>query len=114
MAIKAPTLYLLCGPASATKTALLESVKDEFGVEVISIDGVNARRGYPIGDTRIDDSVVDAAVEVVLFEIVTAGMSGQSLAINDSLGDQSVTDRYITNAKGAGMTVEFLSYPENF
>lgn len=81
-----PTLYLLCGSASAAKAALVETIKDEFRVEVISIDGVNARRGYTIGDPRIDDSVLSAAVEGVLFEIITAGMSGRSLAINDSLG----------------------------
>lgn len=113
MAVEAPTLYLLCGPASAVKSALIESIKDKFGVEVISVDGVNSRRGYAIGDSRIDDSVVDASVEVVLFEIITAGMSGQSLAINDSLGDHFVTDKYLANAKGAGMNVEFLSDPED-
>lgn len=111
MAVKAPTLYLLCGPASDTKAALVESVKDEFGVEVISVDGVNARRGYPLDDPRIDDVVIAAAVEVVIFEIITAGMSGHSLAIDDSLGDQSVTDKYIANAKGAGMKVEMLLQP---
>ncbi len=109
--MKTPTLYLLCGPSSASKAAEVESIKSEFGVEVISIDGVNARRGYAIGDPRIDNSVIAAAVEVLLFEIITAGMSGQSLAINDSLGDQSVTDKYIANAKGAGMKVELLLQP---
>lgn len=109
MALIAPTLYLLCGPSTATKSALVESTKFEFGVEVISVDGVNARRGYGLGDPRIDASVLDAAVEVVIFEIITAGMSGQSLAVNDSLGDQAVTDKYIANAKGAGMKVELLS-----
>jgi hypothetical protein len=44
MAVKASTLYLLSGPASAIKAALVDSVKDEF------------------------------AVEVILFEIITAGM----------------------------------------
>ena len=111
MALRPPTLYLLCGPASAYKSALIESIKDEFDVEVISIDGVNTRRGYALGDPRIDESVLDASVEAVLFEIITAGMSGQSLAINDSLADQSITDRYIANAKGAGMNVELLSQP---
>lgn len=111
--MKTPTLYLLCGPASATKAALIESVKDEFDVEVISVDGVNARRGYAVGDPRIDESVMDAAVEVVLFEIITAGMSGQSIAVNDTIGDQSILDRYSVNAKGAGMKVEFLSDSEN-
>lgn len=109
MAVKPPTLYLLCGPASATKAALVESVKEEFGVEVISVDGVNARRGYATGDPRIDGVILDEANEVILFEIITAGMSGHSLAIDDSLGDQSVTDKYIANAKGAGMKVELLS-----
>ncbi len=109
MAVKPPTLYLLCGPASATKAALVESVKDEFGVEVISVDGINARRGYATDDPRIDGSVLDETVEVILFEIITAGMSGQSLAIDDSRGDQSVTDKYIANAKGAGMKVELPS-----
>jgi hypothetical protein len=113
MAVRAPTLYLLCGSASTSKSVLIESIKDEFGVEVISIDGVNARRGYALGDPRIDDSVRTASVEVVLFEIITAGMSGQSLAIDDSLGNQSVTDKYIANAKGAGMKVELLMQPEN-
>jgi len=111
--VKTPTLYLLCGLASAAKSALVESIKDEFGVEVISIDGVNARRGYAIGDPRIDDSVIEASVEVVLFEIITAGMSGQSIAINDTLGDRSILDRYCNNAKGAGMTVEVLLHPKN-
>lgn len=109
MAVKAPTLYLLCGSASAAKVALIESIKDEFGVEVISIDGVNARRGYPLGDPRIDDTVIAAAVEVILFEIITAGMSGQSVAVNDTSGDQSILDRYIANARGAGMKVEVLT-----
>lgn len=109
MAVKAPTLYLLCGPASDTKAALVESVKDEFGVEVISVDGVNARRGYPLGDPRIDDVVIAAAVEVVIFEIITAGMSGQSMAINDTAGDQTILDRCIANAKGAGMGVKVIT-----
>lgn len=113
MAVEVPTLYLLCGPASAAKAALVESIKDEFGVEVISIDGVNARRGYTLGDPRINDSLLAASVEVVLFEIITAGMSGQSLAIDDSPGDQSITDKYIANAKGAGMKVELFLQPEN-
>lgn len=104
--MRTPTLYLLCGPASATKSALVESIKDEFGVEVISIDGVNARRGYAIGDSRIDNSVIAAAVEVILFEIITAGMSGDSLAVNDTMGDQSILDRYIANAKGSSMKVD--------
>ena len=82
-------------------------------MEVISIDGVNARRGYSIGDPQIDDSVLAAAVEVVLFEIITAGMSGQSIAVNDTLGDQSILDRYCKNARGAGMTVELLLPPKN-
>jgi hypothetical protein len=47
MAVTKPTLYLLCGRASATKLALVESVKEEFA----------------------------ASVEVILFEIITAGMS---------------------------------------
>ena len=80
---------------------------------MISVDGVNARRGYAIGDPRIDDSITDAAVEVLLFEIITAGMSGQSIAVNDVSGDQSKLDRYIANAKGAGMKVELLLQPEN-
>lgn len=109
MAVRTPTLYLLCGSASASKSALIESIKDDFGVEVISVDGVNSRRGYAIGDPRIDDSVIDAAVEVLLFEIITAGMSGQSIAVNDTSGDQSKLDRYIANAEGAGMKVELLS-----
>lgn len=113
MEVKAPTLFLLCGSASAAKAALVESIKDEFGVDVISIDGVNARRGYAIGDPRVDDSVLSAAVEVVLFEIITAGMSGQSIAVNDTLGDQSILDRYCKNAKGAGMTVELLLHPKH-
>lgn len=83
MAVKPPTLYLLCGSASASKAAVVESIKDEFDVEV------------------------------VLFEIITAGMSGQSLAINDSLGNQLVTDKYIANAKGAGMKVELPLQPQN-
>lgn len=107
--MKTPTLYLLCGPASAAKSALVESIKDEFGVEVISIDGINARRGYSICDPRIDDSVVSAAVEVILFEIITAGMSGQSIAVNDTSVDQSILDRYRENGKGAGMKVEVLT-----
>lgn len=109
MAVKAPTLYLLCGSASAAKAALIESIKDEFGVEVISIDGVNARRGYAADDPRIDDTVIAAAVEVILFEIITAGMSGQSVAVNDTSGNQSILDRYSANARGAGMKVEVLT-----
>lgn len=107
--MKASILYLLCGSASAAKTALIESTQDEFGVEVISIDGVNARRGYAIGDPRIDDTIIAAAVEVILFEIITAGMSGQSFAVNDTSEDQSILDRYVANAKGAGMKVKLLS-----
>ena len=109
--LKTPTLYILQGSSSVAKSVLVESIKDEFGVEVISVDGINARRGYGIGDPRIDDSVRAEAVEVVLFEIITAGMSGQSIAINDTLGDQPVIDRYIANAKGAGMKVELLLQP---
>jgi len=109
MAVKVPTLYLLCGSATAAKAALVESVKGEFGVEVISVEGVSSRRGYAPGDPRIDNSVIAAAVDVILFEIITAGMSDQSLAIDDSLGDQSVTDKYIANANGAGMKVKLLS-----
>lgn len=114
MAIKTPTLYLLCGPASAIKAAFVESVKDKFGVEVVSVANVNARRGYAIGDPRIDESVNDAAIEVILFEIITAGMAGQSIAIDETGGDQSILDRYIANAKGAGMKVELLSDSEDF
>lgn len=91
----------------------MESVREEFGVEVISVDGVNARRGYATGDPRIDRVILDEAVEVILFEIITAGMSGQSIAVDDTAGDQSILDRYIANAKGAGMKVEFLSDSEN-
>lgn len=109
MAVKLPTLYLLCGSASITKATLVESFIGEFGVEVISIDGVNARRGFAVSDPRIDDTVVVAAVEVILFEIITAGMSDQSIAVDDTLGDQSILDRYIANAKGAGMKVKLLS-----
>lgn len=103
--MKTPTLFLLQGPSTAAKSAQIESIKN-FGVEVISVDEVNTRRGYPIGDPRIDQSVIAEAVEVVLFEIITAGMSGQSIAINDTLDDQLILDRYIANAKGAGMKIE--------
>jgi len=109
MAVKPPTLYLLCGFASAAKSALVESFKDEYGVEVFSIEGVNARRGYGVGDPRVDDAVLAASVEVLIFEIITAAMSGQSIAINDVDGDQSILDRYLANATGAGLKVEFLS-----
>lgn len=114
MAVKPPTLYLLPGPASATKAAFVEATKNEFGVEVTSVDGINARRGYAAGDPRIDDSVVDTAVEVIVFEIITAGMTGQSIAIDDTVGDQLVLDRYIANAKGAGMKVQVLLQSEDF
>ncbi len=110
MAVKRPpTFFLLCGPASTTKAVLVESVKEEFGVEVISVDGVNARRGYAIGDPRVDGVILDEAVEVILFEIITAGMSDQSIAIDVTSGDQSTIDRYIANAKSAGMKVEVLT-----
>lgn len=109
MAVKAPTLYLLCGPASATKSALVDSVRNEFGVDVISVEGINARRGFAVGDQRIDKSILDESAEVIIFEIITAGISGQSLAIDDTAGDQSILDQYIANAKGAGMKVELLT-----
>lgn len=109
MAVKKPTLYLLCGPVSAAKSAQIESFVTEHGVEVISIDAVNARRGYLSDDPRIDTSVIEDSVEVILFEIITAGMSGQSIAINDVSGDQSILDRYLAHAKGAGLKVEILS-----
>lgn len=68
---------------------------------------------YLFGDPRIDNSVIAASVEVVLFEIITAGMLGQSIAINETLGDQTIIDRYCKNAEGAGMTVESLLHPKN-
>ena len=110
MAVKKPTLYLLCGPVSAAKSAQVEFFATEHGVEVISIDAVNARRGYPSDDLRIDTSVIEESVEVILFEIITAGMSGQSIAFNDVSGDQSLLDRYRANAVGSGMRVEEITF----
>lgn len=109
MAVKKPTLYLLCGPVSVAKSALVESFMDEYGVEVMSIEAVNARRGYALDDPRIDDAVLAASVEVLLFEIITAGMSGGSIAINDVTGNQSILDRYRANAIGSGMSVKVLN-----
>lgn len=110
MAVKKPTLYLLCGPVSAAKSALVESFAAEHGVEVVSIETVNARRGYSVGDPRVDEAVLAASIEVILFEIITAGISGQSIAVNDVADDRSILDRYRANATGAGMCVEEVNF----
>lgn len=109
MALKAPTLYLICGPASVAHSVLIESVRNEFGVEVITIEEVNVRRGYASGDPRIDQTILDEAIEVIIFEIITAAMTDQSIAIVDVSGDQARLDRYIAHAEGAGMKVEVLT-----
>jgi hypothetical protein len=109
MAVKKPILFLLCGPKSAAKSALVDSFSEKYGVEILSIEAVNARRGYAENDPRIDSAVMEASLEVLIFEIITAGMSGQSLAINDVAGDQDVLDRYRANAMGSGMQIEIRS-----
>lgn len=106
--MKTPTLYLLCGPSCGDKSTFLDVLQTELGVEEISLDAINARRGYQIGDARVTDSIWAEALDVALFEVITAGMSGQSVVVNEPLSLRRQRDRYRENGKGAGMNVVLL------
>lgn len=106
--MKIPTLYLLCGPSLVGKSSLADAMRTELGVDIISADAINVRRGYELGDKRLTNDIWAQTLEIALFEVITSGMTGQSIVVDDTLCFRWIRDRYSATAKGTGMSVQLL------
>ncbi len=105
-------LIALCGLAFSGKSTIARRVAAETGAELISLDAINAARGFD-GGTVMDDSEWEKTSLMAAATARTVLASGRGVVVDDTFSHRFLRQRFaaVARASGAPFVLLFVDTP---